>query len=176
MRYALFFLILLLFTAVAQADDDATNPPAGDVSQSVCGVVADDHALHQIAELWKDGYNHGNAAQVAALYSQDATYLTQHFITGMLHGRANIQAYVQRGIDAGYHIDSIQILATGCSGNLAYTVGRYEATNGGQKAMGVNLVVARRVKGKWLIIAHEAAVPDPATAIQHLDTPNQPPH
>lgn len=36
-------------------------------------------------------------------------------------------------------------------------------------AIGVNLVVLRKIAGKWLIVAHESAVPDPATAIQTLD-------
>jgi hypothetical protein len=31
--------------------------------------------------------------------------------------------------------------------------------------------VLQRVGGKWLIVAHESAVPDPATAIQSLDPP-----
>jgi hypothetical protein len=36
--------------------------------------------------------------------------------------------------------------------------------------MGVNLVVLRKIRGKWLIVAHESAAPDPACAIQHLDS------
>jgi hypothetical protein len=48
------------------------------------------------------------------------------------------------GVDAGYHIDSLRITSIVCSGDLMYTVARYEATNAGQKALGVNLVVVRR--------------------------------
>jgi hypothetical protein len=33
----------------------------------------------------------------------------------------------------------------------------------------VNLVVLRKIADHWLIVAHEAAVPDPATAILCLD-------
>lgn len=132
-----------------------------------CPAATDRLELLTIADRWKEGYNSGDAAQVAGLYAEDAYYLTQHFQGGVLHGRARIQAYVQRGIDARYRVDTIEVLAIGCGADLAYTVGRYESTNAGQKAHGVNLVVLRRIGGRWLIVAHEAAVPD-ATAIRSL--------
>ncbi len=123
----------------------------------------------QIMDTWKAAYNAGDAARVGALYAEDADYLTQHFVTGVVHGRAQIQAYVQRGVDAHFRIDSIRILSIGCVPDLIYVVDRYESTNAGQKAMGVNLVVVRRTPVGWRIVAHEAAVPDPATAVQRLE-------
>jgi uncharacterized protein (TIGR02246 family) len=130
---------------------------------------SDESAVRRIPGQWKDGYNNKDAARVASLYSEDAYYLTQHFASGVVHPRAKIRAYIQRGVDAGYHVDSIDILSLECSGGFAYTITRYRANNGGEKAMGVNLVVLRKAAGKWLIVAHEAAVPDPATAVQSLD-------
>jgi uncharacterized protein (TIGR02246 family) len=141
---------------------------ASDLARNGCSA-SQEKALRQIPEQWREGYNGGDAAKVARLYADGAYYLTQHFVTGIVQGRAAIQAYVQRGVDAKYRIDSIQIVAMGCSGDLAYTVGKYESTNAGQKAYGVNLVVLRKIGGRWRIVAHEAAVPDPATAVQHLD-------
>jgi hypothetical protein len=44
------------------------------------------------------------------------------------------------------------------------------AADNGQTAFGVNIVVLRKIGSKWLIVAHEAAVPDPNMAIQSLDT------
>ena len=129
---------------------------------------ADQASLDQIAEQWKSAYNQGDSARVAALYTDDAYYLTQHFVTGIVHGRANIRAYVQSGVNAKYHIDSIQILSTDCAGNMAYSIDRYESTNGDQKAFGVNIVVIKKFGNEWLIVAHESAVPDPATAIKEL--------
>jgi uncharacterized protein (TIGR02246 family) len=137
-----------------------------------CPNPAAMRAAQQIVQAWKDGYNSGDAARVAALYTEDAYYLTQHYVTGIVQGRARIQAYVQRGVDAHYRIDSLQILSTGCVENLMYVIARYEAANAGQKAFGVNLVVLKRTAQGWRIVAHEAAVPDPATAVQHLDLPN----
>ena len=52
-----------------------------------------------------------------------------------------------------------------------YTTTRFKSTNGGQKAFGVNLVVSVSAAQGWHIVAHKAAVPDPATAIQHSDIP-----
>jgi uncharacterized protein (TIGR02246 family) len=133
-----------------------------------CASPQDDAALRGIPEEWKLHYNNGDAAGVAALYTEDAYYLTQHFATGIVHGRPAIQAYVQIGVDAHYRVDSIAVLAISCSREMAYVIDRYNSTNAGQQAIGVNLVVLKKNGGKWLIAAHEAAVPDPATAIQRL--------
>jgi uncharacterized protein (TIGR02246 family) len=162
--------LVLLSTAIVNAQAKPAEVSAGTISRNSCSF-SDENALRQISEQWKDGYNSGNAAKVAALYTEDAYYLTQHFVLGFVHPRSQIQAYVQRGIDARYHIDTITVVRMECSGDFAYTVTRYESTNAGQKAFGVNLVVLKRVQGKWLIVAHESAVPDPATAIQRLDPP-----
>ncbi|MBZ5548815.1 MAG: DUF4440 domain-containing protein [Acidobacteriia bacterium] len=163
-------LSLVLLSAIANAQSKPADVSAGTLPQNSCSS-ADERALRQISEQWKEGYNHGNAAQVAALYTEDAYYLTQHFVAGFVHPRSQIQAYVQRGVDARYHIDTIEVVRLECAGDFAYTVTRYESTNAGQKAFGVNLVVLKRIQGKWLIVAHESAVPDPATAIPTLDPP-----
>lgn len=133
-----------------------------------CATPADDQAIAAIADTWRESYNAGDAAKVAGLYSKNAYYLTQHYVDGIVHTRPFIQAYVQRGAEARYHIDSIETLSTVCDTDFAYAITRYRSTNGDQKAMGVNLVVMRKIEGKWLIVAHESAVPDPATAIQTL--------
>jgi uncharacterized protein (TIGR02246 family) len=161
-----FVILLLAVSARAQQSDRSTHTVAKD-------QCVDRGALEQVSERWKDGYNSGDTAKVAALYADNAYYLTQHFVSGIVHGRTAIQAYVQNGVNAHYQVDSIKIVALECAGDFAYTVTRYESTNANQKAFGVNLVVLRRVHGQWLIVAHEAAVPDPATAIQRLDVPAQ---
>lgn len=158
-----FFCATHAFSQIASA--------AGNAAPASACSVADEAAIRRISETWRDGYNRGDAAKVAALYAPDAYYLTQHFVTGIVHPREKIQAYVQRGADARYHLDSIEILKLECSGDFAYSVGRYESTNAGQKAFGVNIVVLRKIAAEWLIVAHESAVPDPASAIQSLDQP-----
>jgi ketosteroid isomerase-like protein len=133
-----------------------------------CSAPADDEALRQVPRDWKDGYNNGNAAKVAALYTEDAYYLTQHFVTASCTAappcRPTCSAASTPTITS-----TIEVVMTECHGDFAYTVTRYESTNAGQKAFGVNLVVLRKVRGKWLIVAHESAVSEPTTAIQTLD-------
>jgi len=157
------YLLLALVACTARAQQQVLAPAS-------CKVDADNAALQQIVVDWKDGYNGGDAAKVAALYTDDAYYLTQHYFTGVVHGKAAIKAYVQRGVDAKYHIDGIQVITMECSGDSAYVITRYDSTNAGQQAFGVNLVVLRRIGGHWLIVAHESAVPDPVAAVQRLDT------
>ena len=140
-----------------------------DATARGCASAADEQEIRRFAERWKENYNQGNAAAIASLYSSDAYYLTQHYVSGIVHPRSMIQAYAQHGIDAHYRVDSIEVLHMNCSSDMAYAITRYQSMNAGQKAMGVNLVVLRKIAGKWLIVAHESAVPDPATAIQTLD-------
>jgi uncharacterized protein (TIGR02246 family) len=158
---------VLLCVCLGNAQSKRVDKSAGAIPQNFCG--ADESALRQISEQWKDGYNNGSAGKVASLYTEDAYYLTQHFVAGFVHPRSQIQAYVQRGVDARYHIGKIDIVRLECAGDFAYTTARYESTNAGQKAFGVNLVVLKKIQGKWLIVAHESAVADPATAIPSLD-------
>jgi ketosteroid isomerase-like protein len=176
-------LALLLYpTAFTQQKTQPTESP------NSCSS-ADAAAIGKIADDFRDAYNRGDAAQVASLYTDGAYYLTQHYADGIIEGRNNIQAYVQRGVDAHYHIDSIDVLKVNCACatsmpslkariegtratrqcNFAYAIARYQSTNDGQKAMGVNLVVLRKFQGTWRIVAHESAVPDPASAIKKLD-------
>ncbi|MGA8042657.1 MAG: nuclear transport factor 2 family protein [Terracidiphilus sp.] len=163
-------LSALLGSIAALAQQPASTSGVGPDTHS-CSNPEAIHTAQQMMDTWKAAYNAGDAARVAALYADNADYLTQHFVTGLVHGRTQIQAYVQRGVDARFHIDSIQILSIGCVPDLIYVVDRYQSTNAGQKAMGVNLVVVRRTAAGWRIVAHEAAVPDPATAVQQLDVP-----
>ena len=118
---------------------------------------ADDAELRRIAERWKDAYNSGDAAKVAALYTEDGYYLSAHILA---HGRKAIEAYWRRGIAAGGHIDFIKPLAVFQSGDLGYCPGTYQATNAGVTVDGRILIVLRKVKGKWLIAAHETVVRD----------------
>ena len=131
--------------------------------------TADVKVISKIIEQWKDCYNNSQAENVAALYDENAYYLTQHFISGIIHGRPAIQAYIQLGVGAKYHIDSIKIKSIDILGDLAYLIDRYDATNGGEKTFGVNLVVLRKLNGKWFIVAHEAAVPDAKASIRELN-------
>ncbi len=170
MKKLLCLFLLFVFVVPVKAQDNPSVVIDLPVKQIRSNYHADKNEILKIVDQWREGYNSGNASAVAELYTEDAYYLTQHFITGIIRGRAAIQAYVQLGVDAKYHIDSIRTLYIDCSDDFGYAITRYDATNNGQKAFGVNIVVLKKTGGKWLIVAHEAAVPDPGTAIQSLDT------
>lgn len=171
LRLITIWVLPLAFCVGSFAQVQRTVPASDSLPGARCSIPADDRAIRDVPERWKAAYNAGRASDVSALYSDNAYYLTQHFVSGIIHGRADIQAYVQRGIDAKYRIDAIEVLATECSGDFAYAITRYYSTNAGRNDIGVNLVIMRKEKGQWRIVAHEAAVPDPTTAVQHLRDP-----
>jgi ketosteroid isomerase-like protein len=146
--------VLTLMVPQSWPQDPAARKPHG---RSVVSKSAVDADFKNLPDRWKTAYNAKDAAKVAALYAPDGYYLSAHVAA---HGRDEIRAYFQRGIDAGGHIEAIEILASGSSGNLAYSVGIYHASNAGQKVSGRLVVVAERIEGKWLIVAHESVVPD----------------
>ena len=117
----------------------------------------DREGTDRIAEDWKEAYNRGDAAQVAALYTEDGYYLSAHILA---HGRKAIEAYWRRGIAAGGHIDFIKPLTVFRSGTLGYCAGTYQATNAGITVDGRILIVMKKVNGKWLIAAHQTVVRD----------------
>ncbi len=162
MKLSLVLALILLSTFAVAAD-----PHADPVPTTRCSVPADDAAIRAIGSELQDAYNTGHPEKIATLYAPDAYYLTQHYATGILHGRDEIHASMKGGTDAGYKIDKIEIYSTFCSGNMAYSVGRYYSTNGEQKAFGGITVVLRKIKGKWLIVVHQTSVPEP-TAMQKL--------
>jgi len=164
-------LCILTFTAGMVTAQTRPVPMPATHQDADCRDAASLAAAQRIIDTWIDGYNSGDPDRVADLYTPDAYYLTQHYITGIIHGRARIRAYVKLGVDARYHIDSIRIVHVTCAGDFIAVITRYQSTNAGKKDFGVNLVVARKTAQGWRIVAHEAAVPDPATAVQHLDVP-----
>jgi uncharacterized protein (TIGR02246 family) len=117
----------------------------------------DEADIRRVSENWIKFYNAGDAAMVAALYTEDGYYLSAHILA---HGRKEIQAYWERGIKAGAHIDFIKPLTLYYTGDLAYCAGTYQATNAGVEVDGRILIVLRKVNGKWLMAAHETVVRD----------------
>jgi ketosteroid isomerase-like protein len=88
---------------------------------------------------------------------EDGLYLSSHILA---HGRPAMRAYLQRGIAAGGHVDSIKTLKVYASGDLGYAAGTCQATNAGIKVDGRVLLVFRKAGGEWLTAAHETAVRD----------------
>jgi hypothetical protein len=58
----------------------------------------------------------------------------------------------------GGHIDSVSILSIQLSCDLATLLCEYEASSSGRKAVGRNLLVAKKVGSGWLIVLHITVV------------------
>jgi len=113
--------------------------------------------LPDVARQWTEAYNSGEAARLAALYTDDAWYLSAHV---QAHGRAAVRSYFERGMRAGGHINHIRVLDEQYGATMAFLTSNYEANNAGQLVNGRNLLVFRNVHGRWLIAAHTSVVAD----------------
>jgi uncharacterized protein (TIGR02246 family) len=150
--------VFVLFAALCVAGSVAapqTAAPKPEVREQM--MSADEAAIRQVSDDWIRFYNAGNAAKVSALYTEDGYYLSAHILA---HGRQAIQAYWERGIKAGGHLDYIKPLTIYFTGDLAYCAGTYQATNAGVTVDGRILIVLRKVNGQWLMAAHETVVRD----------------
>ena len=123
----------------------------------VASPSADRH-LAQLALDWKAAYNRKDAEKLSLFYTEDAYYISSHVPGLVAEGRQQIKAYFRRGMDAGGHIDAVQILRGGSASRMAYCVCLYEATNSGQKVSGRNMLVLKKVGRRWLIASHVTVV------------------
>jgi uncharacterized protein (TIGR02246 family) len=151
-RAFVLFAALCMVLPKAAPQTAAPKPEVRERSMS-----ADEATIRQVSEDWIRFYNAGDAAKVAALYTDDGYYLSAHILA---HGSQAIEAYWERGIKASGHIDFIKPLTLYYTGDLAYCAGTYQATNAGVTVDGRILIVLRKVNGKWLMAAHETVVRD----------------
>ena len=155
--------ILILFTSTfasvlnAQELGSTGTAQTNVIPDSLNPLIAE---LRLRAEEFKKAYNTNDVATLAALYDENADYVSPHVPDLMIHGRERIKQNFKKGIAMGGHIDSIQVLTSGSSGQLAYMVTTYVATNNGVTVKGKNVLVMKREKGKWLIVAHASVVRD----------------
>jgi ketosteroid isomerase-like protein len=95
--------------------------------------------------------------KVAALYAEEAVLMRGN---GSLHNRDSIQAELQRSVTAQAHNYTVHSLHAEPSGDLGYDTGIYNEKFPNHLAEGNYLLVVKRIKREWKIVAH-AAVPNP---------------
>lgn len=141
-------ILLLVGTATAQT---ASGKPA----------KADDFAMQmqQLRETWVREFNAGHAENVAAFYASDAVLMRWD---GTVHGYDSILAEMKRSVAAGAHDYVVHSLRVDHSSNLGYDTGAYNVTLRDRVIEGNYVVVVRKMKGRWLIVAH-SSVPNPRT-------------
>jgi ketosteroid isomerase-like protein len=109
-------------------------------------------------EKWKQAYNSLNSQNLIPLYSEDAQYISSHVEGLVENGRNDLITNFQNGMNMGGKIDSVEILRMEVSGNLATLLCKYQATNAGVTVIGRNLLVMKKIKGKWFITIHMTVV------------------
>jgi len=157
---AIIFLLSIAFSSSAALSQNllASNTLVGrstSISDSTDRVA--EH-FNELAQIWMRAYNNDDSTALAALYTPDVDYISSHVQGLVAHGRDRVIANFQRGIKSGGHIDSVSILSIQLSCDLATLLCQHEATNGGQKAIGRNLLVVKKVCGEWLITLHMTVV------------------
>jgi ketosteroid isomerase-like protein len=114
--------------------------------------------FNPLAQEWLNAYNSGDSAALAGMYTIDAQYISSHVRGLVAAGRDRVIANFLNGVRMGGHLDSVAVLSVEHSCDLATVLCRYEATNSGQKAVGRNLLVVKRVGSRWLIALHLTVV------------------
>jgi ketosteroid isomerase-like protein len=108
-------------------------------------------------DTWMQEFNAGHADKVAAFYAPEAVLMRWD---GTVHGHDSILAEIERSIIGGAHNYVVHSLRVDHSGDLGYDTGAYNVTLRDRLVEGNYVIVVRRMKGRWLIVAH-SSVPNP---------------
>jgi uncharacterized protein (TIGR02246 family) len=119
-------------------------------------AAADTAAIRDAQHAWYKAFNSGDAAAVAALYSDDAVVAAPN--APAAKGNAAIRDFVAKTVDtfrsSGLTAAEGPTSDVGVSGDLAWQADTYTVTdkNGGTVEAGKTLTVFQRKDGKWLMI------------------------
>jgi ketosteroid isomerase-like protein len=149
----LLMLVIVLGTAVVLGQA-AEKPATGKESTSTEDFAT---AIKKIRETWVQEFNAGHADKVADLYAPEAVLMRRN---GSVHNRDSILAELRRSILIQAHNYTLESLQAEHSGDLGYDTGIYNEDFPRHVAEGNYLMVVKRIKGEWKIVAH-AAVPNP---------------
>jgi uncharacterized protein (TIGR02246 family) len=94
-------------------------------------------------------FGKGDAAGVAALYTEDAQVLPPN--GDVVRGRAAVQTFWKGVMDAGVKGAKLTAVEVTPSGNMAYEVGRYELSGADGKTLdsGKYIVIWKREGSRW---------------------------
>lgn len=99
-------------------------------------------------DAFADAYNKGDAAGVAALYTEDAVILPPG--AEMAEGREAIEAFWKGAIDAGMKDLKLEAVDVEEQGDAAREIGRFSATAGEKSLEGKYVVVWKKAdNGVW---------------------------
>jgi uncharacterized protein (TIGR02246 family) len=133
-----------------------TTACGGATTQQTATAPADPAPINNVRAQFQTAFNAGDAAAIAALYTDDAISLPDHHAA--LEGKAAIQQYLQ-GMFAQYTPNiSITPGDTEITGDIAHEHGTYSLTmtpKAGGNAMSENgkylIVLKRQADGSWKV-------------------------
>lgn len=114
--------------------------------------------FQSITKAWKEAYNSKDSISLEQFYTKNARYISSHVKGLELEGREKVIANFKNGMNLGGYIDTIEILDINTSGDLATLFCKYQATNNGSTVIGRNLLVMKKIEGKWLINIHMTVI------------------
>ena len=152
--------LLVLTLAVPFLVSCTTAPPPDTTAEDL-------QAINAISKQWVDAFNRGDAAAVAALYTEEAKRLPPN--SPMIIGMESIQAYIQTALDAGAGDLQVTLIELHVNGDMAYEVGEYTLTIQPEEGEAISdngkyVEIWKRVNGSWKIKADifNSSVPLPA--------------
>ena len=153
------WIVSILLSAVSVL---AQNKPADPSGAKTAPAKRDDfqREIQRIRESWVKEFNAGHPDKVTEFYAPEAVLMRWD---GSVHGKDSILAEMQRSVAGGAHDYVVHSLHTEHSGDLGYDTGAYNVTLRDRVVEGNYLLVVKRIKGRWLIVAH-ASVPNPREA------------
>jgi uncharacterized protein (TIGR02246 family) len=106
-------------------------------------------AIAAAGEAFTSAYNGGDAAGMAALYTEEGQLLPPN--ADFMIGREAIQAFWQGVMDAGIASIKIELLEVDDHGDTAIEVSKYalHAQDGTELDAGKFIVIWKRVEGEW---------------------------
>ena len=133
-------LTLLLIVGCESVPEDTTE--------------ADRQAIDAVRNQFADVYNRGDAAGVAALFTEEARLLPPN--SDAVVGREAIQAFYQSAFEAGAGDLLITSLSLDLEGNVAYDIGEFALTIQPEGAepipdKGKYVVILMRAMGAWKV-------------------------
>lgn len=110
-------------------------------------------AIEEGSAKWTEAYNRGDAAGMAALYTEDAKAMPPN--GEMVNGRQGIQDLLNGAMQMGVKDVKLNTVDVGGSGNTAYAIGNYSLTiqpegQAGMTDSGKYVIIwKRQVDGTW---------------------------
>ena len=105
-----------------------------------------------------DAYNRKDSRNLVPLYSENVEYVSSHVKGLSAKGKEQVIANFQNGMSSSGHIYSIEILSSNISCELATLLCKYQAANSLVTVVGRNLLILKKVDGKWLNVLHMTVV------------------